>query len=77
MPHDGARPKVFMLAARDRPAIRHHPQVAAADEVERAVIEVVVGEVVDGHALRRQAVPGVEVEREQRRDRRRLCAWLK
>ncbi len=31
-----------------------------------AVIEVVVGEVVDAHALRRQAVPGVEIPREQR-----------
>ena len=32
------------------------------------VIEVVVGPVVDGDALRRQAVPAVQVEREQRRD---------
>ena len=34
----------------------------------RAVIEIVVGEVVDGNALRRQSVPRVDVEGEQRRD---------
>jgi hypothetical protein len=35
------------------------------------VLEVVVGPVVDRDALRRQTVPVVEVEREQRRQRRR------
>ena len=41
----------------NRPAIGHRPQIAAADEVEARVIEVVVGPVVDRDALRRQAVP--------------------
>jgi hypothetical protein len=34
------------------------------------MVEVVVGPVVDGDALRRQPVPVVEVEREQRCHRR-------
>jgi hypothetical protein len=48
------------------------PQVGAADEVQIRVIEVVVGPVVDRDALRRQAVPRLDVEREERGDRRTL-----
>ena len=71
-PQRGAWPNVVMLAARDRPPVGIDPEIAAADEVEAGVIEVVVGPVVDRDALRRQAVPAVEVEREQRRDAARL-----
>ena len=76
-PQLGARPNVFMPAARDRPPVGIDPQVAAADEVEARMIEVVVGPVVDGDALRRQAVPGVQVEREQRRAPPPPWWWLK
>ena len=55
---------------RDRAAVGIDPEIAAADEVEAGVIEVVVGPVVDRDALRRQPVPVVEVEREQRGDGR-------
>jgi hypothetical protein len=52
----------------DRPPIGIDPQIAAADEVDAPVIEVVVRPIVDRHALGRQAVPGVRVPREERRD---------
>ena len=67
-PHRGALPNVLMLGRGDRPPVGIHPQIAAADEVEAGVVEVVVGPVVDGDALRRQAVPVVQVAREQRGD---------
>ena len=44
----------------DRPPVGVDPEIAAADEVEPGVVEVVVGPVVDGDALRRQAVPVVQ-----------------
>ena len=50
----------------DRPPIRIHEQVSAADEINVRVIEVVGGEIVDGHALRGKAVPVVEILGEQR-----------
>ena len=67
-PQVGAWPNVLMLGGRDRAAVGIDPEIAAADEVEAGMIEVVVGPVVDRDALRRQAVPVVEVEREQRGD---------
>jgi len=42
---------------------------AAADEIEAGMIEIVIRPVVDRDPLRRQAVPVVELEREQRRHR--------
>ncbi|PYQ80719.1 MAG: hypothetical protein DMG03_21870 [Acidobacteria bacterium] len=51
----------------DRTAIRVHPQVAAADEIEARMIEVVVGPVVDGDALRGKAVPRARIGGKQRR----------
>ena len=44
----------------DRAPVGIDPDIAAADEVEAGVIEIVVGPVVHGHALRRQAVPVVQ-----------------
>ena len=67
-PQRGARAERAHAGGGDRAPIRVDPQVAAADEVEAGVIEVVVGPVVDGDALRRQAVPGVQVCREERGD---------
>ena len=58
---------------RDRPAVGIDPEIAAADEVEAGMVEIVVGPVVDRDALRRQPVPVVEVEREQRGDASRPC----
>src|SRR6516164_5449103 len=49
------------------PSIRIHPQIAAADEIEPRVVEIVVRPVVDRHALRGQAVPRVRVPGKQRR----------
>ena len=56
-PPRGRHPVGVHAGGRDRSPIGHEPQVAAADEIERRVVEIVVGPVVDGHALRRQSVP--------------------
>src|SRR5262249_13111756 len=56
----------------NRPAIGHRPQIAAADEVVRSMIEVVVSKVVNRDTLRREAVPGAHVEWEECCDGRAL-----
>ena len=61
-------PERAHVGGADRAPIRVDPQVAAADEVESRVIEVVVGPVVHRNALRGQPVPRVDVPGKQRRD---------
>ncbi len=44
-----------------------HREARAADEAESGVIEIIVGPVVDDHALRVGSVPDVQIDREQHR----------
>ena len=63
-PQRGARPNVGMLAAAIGRWSEYTQRLPPPMKSRPAVIEVVVGEVVDRDALRRQAVPTVQLVRE-------------
>jgi len=52
-----ARGRTWACSGSDGTLIRVDPEIAAADEVDVAVIEVVVGPLVDADPLRGQPVP--------------------
>ena len=66
-PHAGAFAERVHVRRGDRTPIGVDEQIAASDKVQAGMIEVVVGEIVDGHALRRQSVPVVQIHGKQRR----------